>query len=179
MGIAFVFVVVLAGVALLYAGYRLVELRANLKFERWKNAHSKHIRREAIAGSQAAVAGRVFERVAPYLPGFGYNPKDVRFVGDPVDFVVFDGLSEGNLRNVVFVEVKTGDGELNGNERRVKAAIVERRVEWSLFRMSDGQPTLPDDELLSESQPVRDPPNTLAPQPPVAGRPALIERGRF
>lgn len=179
MGIAFVFVVVLAGVALLYAGYRLVELRANLKFEQWKNAHSRQIRREAIAGSQAAVAGRVFERVAPYLPGFGYNPRDVRFVGDPVDFVVFDGLSEGNVRNVVFVEVKTGDGELNGNERRVKAAIVERRVEWSLFRMSDGQPPLPDDALLNELGPGRELPNTSVPQSQVPGRAALIDRGRF
>lgn len=179
MGIAFVLVVVLAGVALLYAGYRLIDLRASLKFEQWKNAYSKQIRREAIAGSQAAVAGRVFERVAPYLPGFGYNPRDVRFVGDPVDFVVFDGLSEGNVRNVVFVEVKTGDGELNGNERRVKAAIVERRVEWSLFRMSDGQPTLPDDERLVESEPAREAPNDSARQSSVTSRAALIERGRF
>ncbi len=179
MGIAFVFVVVLAAVALLYASYRLIELRANLKFEQWKNTHSKQIRREAITGSQAAVAGRVFERVAPYLPGFGYNPKDVRFVGDPVDFVVFDGLSEGNLRNVVFVEVKTGSGELNGNERRVKAAIAERRVEWSLFRMPDGQPTVPDEDRLAELDTASEPPNHAVPQSPLPSRAALIERGRF
>ncbi len=176
MGIAFVFVVVLAGVALLYAGYRLIELRANLKFEQWKNAHSKQIRREAISGSQAAVAGRVFERVAPYLPGFGYNPKDVRFVGDPVDFVVFDGLSEGHLRNVVFVEVKTGFGELNGNERRVKAAITERRVEWSLFRVADGQPEVLGD--ATELDAVAEPPAKAA-AAPLPSRAALIERGRF
>jgi predicted Holliday junction resolvase-like endonuclease len=179
MGVAFVFVVVLAGVALLYAGYRLIELRANLKFEQWKHAHSKQLRREAIAGSQAAVAGRVFERVAPYLPGFGYNPKDIRFVGDPVDFVVFDGLSEGNVRNVVFVEVKTGGGELNANERRVKAAIVERRVEWSLFRMSDGQPALPDDERLSGVEFAREATNDSVPRSQLPGRAALIDRGRF
>jgi len=179
MGIAFVFVVVLAGAVLLYAGYRLIELRANLKFEQWKNAYSKQIRREAITGSQAAVAGRVFERVAPYLPGFGYNPRDVRFVGDPVDFVVFDGLSEGegDVRNVVFVEVKTGLGELNGNERRVKAAITERRVEWSLFRVLDGQPDVPGSDLLTELDTVAEPPNKAASPP--SSRAALIDRGRF
>jgi len=178
MGFAFV-VVVLAGVALLSAAYRLIDLRANLKVEQWKNAYSKQIRRDAITGSQAAVAGRVFERVAPYLPGFGYNPKDVRFVGDPVDFVVFDGLSEGSLRNVVFVEVKTGFGELNGNERHVRAAISERRVEWSLFRMPDGQPPVPEDELLSELDAVAEPPNNAVPPSPLPSRAALIERGRF
>ena len=128
-GIAVLVVAVIA-----WLGYRLVEYRANLRFERWKAAHSRAISRDAIKGSQAAVSGRVFERVAPYLPGFAFNPRDVRFIGDPVDFVVFDGLAEGNLRRVVFVEVKTGAGDLNGNERRVKSSIVERRVEWHLYR---------------------------------------------
>ncbi len=137
---AWLLVAAVAVVALAYVVYRLVDTRARLRFEEWKSAHSQAISRGAIRGSQAAVAGRVFERVAPYLPDFGYNPRDVRFIGDPVDFVVFDGLSEGNVRNVVFIEVKTGAGDLNGNERKVKRAIVEHRVEWSLFRIPDGQP---------------------------------------
>jgi predicted Holliday junction resolvase-like endonuclease len=125
---------VLAAV-IVYAAYRFLEQRANLKLEQWKSAHSKAISREAIKGSQAAVSGRVLERVAPYLPDFEFNPRDVRFIGDPVDFVVFDGLTEGRVRRVVFVEVKSGAGELNGNERRVKAAIVARQVEWELFQI--------------------------------------------
>ena len=133
-GIAVLVVAVIA-----WLGYRLVAYRANLRFERWKAAHSRAISRDAIKGSQAAVSGRVFERVAPYLPGFAFNPRDVRFIGDPVDFVVFDGLAEGNLRRVVFVEVKTGAGDLNGNERRVKSSIVERRVEWQMYRVPEEQ----------------------------------------
>jgi len=133
-GLALLLVAVIA-----WLGYRLVEYRANLRFERWKAAHSKAISRDAIKGSQAAVSGRVFERVAPYLPGFTFNPRDVRFIGDPVDFVVFDGLADGNLRRVVFVEVKTGAGDLNSNERRVKSSIVERRVEWQMYRVPEDQ----------------------------------------
>ena len=178
MGIIVTLLLVLAVVALLYAFYRVIELRARLRFEQWKSAYTKQIRREAITGSQAAVAGRVFERVAPYLPGFGFNPKDARFVGDPVDFVVFDGLSEGNVRSVVFVEVKTGAGELNGNERRVKAAISERRVEWSLFRVPDGQPKCPDGDVLPELEAAAEQPNRSVRLPP-QNRGALVERGRF
>jgi predicted Holliday junction resolvase-like endonuclease len=122
---------------LLYIAWRLINLLANLKFERWKAAQSKTISREAIKGSRAAVTGHVLERVAPYLPDFGFNPRDMRFIGDPVDFVVFDGLSDGQVRNVVFVEVKSGNAEPNGNERRVKAAITARRVEWALYRVPD------------------------------------------
>lgn len=137
-GVAVLMVAVIA-----WFGYRLVEYRANLRFERWKAEHSRAISRDAIKGSQAAVSGRVFERVAPYLPGFAFNPRDVRFIGDPVDFVVFDGLAEGNLRKVVFVEVKTGASDLNGNERRVKSAIMERHVEWQMYRVPEIQATLP------------------------------------
>ena len=134
------FLAALALVALAYLAYRLVELRANLKFERWKAAHAGAISRDAIRGSQAAVTGRVIERIAPYMPDFGYNPRDVRFIGDPIDFVVFEGLSEGQVRNVVFVEVKSGYSDLNKNERKVRTAIVERRVSWSLFHVPGEQP---------------------------------------
>ena len=40
--------VALALVLIGYLGYRLIEVRANLKFERWKADHSKAISREAI-----------------------------------------------------------------------------------------------------------------------------------
>ncbi len=81
----------------------------------------------------------MLEKFAPYVQGFGFNPRDARFIGDPVDFVIFDGLSDGQVKGVVFLEVKSGAGALNGNERKVKAAIAERRVEWQLFRLPDAR----------------------------------------
>jgi predicted Holliday junction resolvase-like endonuclease len=35
--------------------------------------------------------GKVTEHFIPDLPDFAYNPKDARFLGSPVDFIVFDG----------------------------------------------------------------------------------------
>jgi predicted Holliday junction resolvase-like endonuclease len=141
-----VIVLLLAIVALAYLAYlawRFIEARFALEFERWKEIHRREISRGAIKGSQAAVTGRVLERVAPYLPGFDYNPRDIRFIGDPVDFVVFDGLSEGHVRRVVFVEIKSGAGALNGNERKVRRAIQEQDVEWVLFRIPDHRTSSP------------------------------------
>ena len=53
--------------------------------------------------SKAVIAGKVTERIIPYLPEFRYNPKDARFIGSPIDLIVFDGLDEGDLRKIVFV----------------------------------------------------------------------------
>jgi predicted Holliday junction resolvase-like endonuclease len=172
MTVQFVALGIVAIVVCVLIAYRLIDLRARLKFERWKAAHTQAISREAIKGSQAAVAGRVFERVAPYLPGFGYNPKDARFIGDPVDFVVFDGLSEGTVRKVVFVEVKTGNADLNGNERKVKGVVVERRVEWSLYRVPNAQP-----EVLEVERAAADVAVTSLDD--VTPGSTLRERGRF
>lgn len=92
------------------------------------------VRKDAVQRSQAVVAGKVFEQLTPYMPGFTFNPKDARFLGSPVDFVVFDGLDEGELRRVVFVEVKTNSAQLNTRERSVRDAIRSRRVEWLELR---------------------------------------------
>ena len=43
------------------------------------------------------------------MPDFRYDPGDSRFLGSPVDFVVFAGLWEADeVEQIVFVEVKTG-----------------------------------------------------------------------
>lgn len=94
------------------------------------------IRRDAVTRSESAVRGRVAEHLAPLLPDFPFAASDARFLGSPVDFVVFDGLGEGVCRRVVLVEVKTGAGRLSRRERLVRDAVREGRVEWQELRLS-------------------------------------------
>ena len=86
--------------------------------------------------SQAITAGKVHEQLVAYLPGFPYNPKDVRFLGSPIDLVVFDGLAEGRLRSIVFVEVKTGGSTLTARERWVREIVQHREIEWAELRVA-------------------------------------------
>jgi predicted Holliday junction resolvase-like endonuclease len=93
------------------------------------------IRRDAIERSGAAIRGRVSETFAPYLPGWEFEPADCRFLGTPVDFVVFDGLHAGRCDRVVLVEVKSGVATPTPLQRRVRDAVIERRVEWREVRI--------------------------------------------
>lgn len=104
-------------------------------FEQWKANHSNELRKDAVQRSEAVTRGKVFEQLVPYLPDFRYNPSDARFLGSPVDFVVFDGLSEREVDRVVFVEVKTGGATLSTRERRVRDAVRAGRVEWKEIRL--------------------------------------------
>jgi len=116
---------------------QLLELaRSEVRVElaQWKMTYETELRQDAIQRSQAVTIGKVVEHIVPYLPGFGFNPKDVRFLGSPVDLVVFDGLCDGHLNKIVFLEVKTGNSSLSVRERLVREAVTARKVEWLEFR---------------------------------------------
>ena len=102
----------------------------------WRAKHAGAIRADAVARSLAVTVGKVSEQLVPYLPGFSYNPKDARFLGSPVDFVVFDGLDAGAVRRVVFLEVKTGAAALSTRERQVRDAIESGRIAWDELRIT-------------------------------------------
>lgn len=96
-------------------------------------------RQEAVRGSHIVKGGQIAEQLAPLLPGFcdQFNPKDARFLGHPIDFVVFDGLEEGDLRRVVLVEIKSGaSADLNGRQRQVRRVIEAGAVEFETLRVT-------------------------------------------
>jgi predicted Holliday junction resolvase-like endonuclease len=107
-----------------------------LYFLVWKLRYSASIRDDAVQRSLAVTVGKVHEQLIPYLPEFGFNPKDARFLGSPVDLVVFDGLADGDVRRVVFLEVKTGGASLTARERQVRDVIEAREVAWAELRLS-------------------------------------------
>ena len=104
-----------------------------------KPRYTQETRKNAIEQSRAVNRGLIYEQLVPYLPEFEFNPKDAQFLGKPVDFVVFDGLDEGDLRRIVFVEVKTGAATLTTRERRVRDAIRRGSVEWTEIRVGSGR----------------------------------------
>jgi predicted Holliday junction resolvase-like endonuclease len=71
------------------------------------------------------------------MPDFDFDPRDVRFLGSPIDSVVFDGLSAGHVERVVFVEAKTATSRLSVREKSVREAVQGRRVEWRELRRHD------------------------------------------
>lgn len=98
----------------------------------------KEARREAIEKSRAVLGGKFTEQMAPYLPEFKYDPTDARFIGSPIDLVVFPGLATGEPTEVVFIEVKTGkSSRLPSRERKVKELIEAGKVRWEpIYRPS-------------------------------------------
>ncbi|MBQ5471347.1 MAG: Holliday junction resolvase [Treponema sp.] len=97
----------------------------------------KKEREDAVKRSKAVLGGQLAEQVAPFLPGFPCNPGDVRFIGKPVDFIAFPGMSQGkSVDEVVLIEVKTGTSTLSAREREIQKAVNEGRVSYKIFSFS-------------------------------------------
>jgi predicted Holliday junction resolvase-like endonuclease len=124
----------------------------------------KEIRSDARKRSRTFHMASISEQLAPLLPGFRYNPKDVQWVGGhgAIDAIVWNGLEAGGDVEIVFLDVKTGPrAHLTGNQRRIREAIAWKRIAFDEYHppemplLADALlPELPGDEamLLSGDQ---------------------------
>lgn len=105
----------------------------------WLLENEERIRQDAIRRNHAVNLGKITEHFIPYLPGFDFNPKDARFIGTPIDFVVFDGMDEDDVREIVFVEVKTGAATLTRRQRQIRDAVNSHRCRWKLINLDEAK----------------------------------------
>lgn len=91
-------------------------------------------RKQAIEKSKAVISGQVYEKIAPLLPEFPYNPRDLTFIWKWIDYIVFDGLDDGYIEKIVFLEIKTWKSALNWNEKLIKKAIEKGNIEYEVIR---------------------------------------------
>ncbi len=128
----------------LYAAFQKKEAELHAEFQR-KEAElhaelqkkEEQIRNEAVKQSGAVQRGQVMELALPFL--MGLEPEDVRYLGSPVDWIVFRGLrdTEEEAVKIVLVEAKTGKSGLNERQRRLRQAVQEGRVQvaWWTARL--------------------------------------------
>jgi len=87
--------------------------------------------------SRAVLKGQAVEQLAPLLPGFPYSLKDARFMGQPVDYLIYSGLAEtGQVRELVFCEIKTGQSRLTPVEVSIKEAVESGRIRFETWRLA-------------------------------------------
>ena len=102
----------------------------------------KQARRDSTDQSRAVLKGKMAEQIAPLLPGFNYWPADARFLGDPIDYVVFNGYSgvkdngtDGDDLEVVILDIKKGRAGLTRGQRQIARAVEEGRVRFEIVRI--------------------------------------------
>ena len=118
-----------------FAGLKIGSLFGSLRAERDFARKLESGRSDAVKRSRAVLAGQLSEQLAPWLPGFPFDPTEVRFVGKPVDFIAFTGASKGKIEEVVLVEVKSGESRMSPVELSLRRAVEEGRVRYAEYRV--------------------------------------------
>lgn len=93
-------------------------------------------RLQSIKQSKASILWNIKEQIAPLSPWFPYHTKDMVFIGKGFDYLVLDGLAEGNLKHIIFLEIKTWRSLQNKNEKQIQHIIDAKLVKYQMIRMS-------------------------------------------
>ncbi|MCJ7455499.1 hypothetical protein MUP07_01985 [Candidatus Bathyarchaeota archaeon] len=100
-------------------------------------------RGEALDQARTVLKGKIAEQMAPMLPEFvsQYNPAEARFIGSPVDYVIFKNLSkvaEGadEPLEIVFLDVKAGlQPVLTRTQKKIKESTEAGKVKWETLHI--------------------------------------------
>jgi predicted Holliday junction resolvase-like endonuclease len=108
--------------------------------------HAKKLqkaRQDAIKRSKANIRGIVSEELVPMFEGFPYSTGDLKLYGKPIDYIVFDGMSEFRDENkekeitIVFADLKTGKAVKTPVQKAIQKAIEEGRIRFEEWRIDE------------------------------------------
>ena len=112
---------------------------AEADLAQWKVINEKSIREDAKKRSSSILLGQLTEHLLPFSDHFSqFNFKDARFMGNPIDLIVFDGVEAKKEQITIhFIEIKTGGSALSKKQIQIRDAVKEKRIEWHLFNLKD------------------------------------------
>ena len=78
--------------------------------------------------------GKITEVLIPVMKGFGYKMEDCRFLANPIDYIIFEGASQGNVDHITFMDIKTGKSAgLDTHQRKIRDAIKDNNVKYKVL----------------------------------------------
>jgi predicted Holliday junction resolvase-like endonuclease len=72
--------------------------------------------------------GKIIEKVMPAYQNFGIPISDCRPLFEPIDMIIFNGLSAMSVQSITFMEIKTGKSRLDEHQKLVKEAVSDGKV---------------------------------------------------
>lgn len=111
------------------------------KIDKINQEHKKKItteRIEAIQQSKSVTRGQVTEHLLPLFPGFPYSMSDVKFSAQPIDYLVFEGMSafrdgKDAQISIILADVKVGSAQRTKVQNAIKKAVEEGRVRFETW----------------------------------------------
>lgn len=101
-------------------------------------------KKNAIKKSKDITRGHISQEFLPLFPDFPYNMSDCKFSGQPIDFLVFKGMSD--LRDgleseieIVFADVKVNTAQRSKIQNAIKKAVEQKRVRFETWKVDNNK----------------------------------------
>ena len=107
------------------------------------NLKDEVLHQKGRAASAHTTRGQLLEKWTPFVSAEGideqWRPEDWVFLGQPIDYMVFDWRADKvenlTIGKVVLLDVKSGKSQLSSKQRRIRDLIKAGRVEWREVRL--------------------------------------------
>jgi len=101
--------------------------------EKLQTTKEEEKKQKGRAQSAHTTKGQILEKWCPFIehPQIEphWQPKDWSFLGNPIDYIVWDE------KGIVFLDVKAGKSQLTKKQRMIRDLIKEGNVEWREIRL--------------------------------------------
>ena len=129
----------------MFGQIRRIKSEHEIELNELQQLHLQNVelaKKRSVNTSRAVLKGKMAEQFAPFFPEFTYLPSDAKFLGDPVDYVVFSGYSEfreglksADEIEVVLIDIKSGQARLTKGQQAIAQAIEQGRVRFETIRI--------------------------------------------
>jgi predicted Holliday junction resolvase-like endonuclease len=121
--ILLIIIAILFTLILIWLAYRIgIRIGISSKELEWQE-NLLRLRGDIANRQRVGIKGKVTETFAPFLQGFPFNASECKFIGDPIDYIVFEGLDEREIKGIHLVEVKSDTSKLSKHQKQIKNII--------------------------------------------------------
>jgi predicted Holliday junction resolvase-like endonuclease len=98
------------------------------KAEEWKTKYERALFHRK---SSEVRLGKIGENLAPFVKAWPWDPKNFRFLGNPIDGVQF------NDDEIIFIEIKTGGARLSRSQKDFRDIVRAGKVSFVTFKITE------------------------------------------
>jgi predicted Holliday junction resolvase-like endonuclease len=85
------------------------------------------------------LAQKMVKTIDPVFTPRRLNPDDAKVIFHPIDYIVFNGMKENSLKNIIFLDRETTTPEHRSVQRSIEKVIEKGNYEWQTLRvLEDG-----------------------------------------
>lgn len=114
--------------------YESKERSLDKKEEEFEEEEEK-LREKARERGRKIVPKLVQKSMHTEFASLKYNPYDIKTILHPVDFIVFNGLNNTKMKDIIFLSKNTDNNSLSKIRSSVQSAIEREAYDWQTARV--------------------------------------------